>query len=29
VKGKIESRLDMGMLRDMLTDIFAVKKGKK
>ena len=29
VNGKIESRLDMGTLRDMLTDLFAVKKGKQ
>jgi len=27
--GKIEGRLDMGTLRDMLTDIFASKKAKK
>jgi len=27
--GKIEERIDMGTLRDMLTDIFTVKKGKK
>jgi diadenylate cyclase len=29
VNGKIESKLDMGTLRDMLTDLFAVKKGKQ
>jgi len=29
VNGRIENRLDMGTLRDMLTDIFAIKKGKK
>lgn len=29
IGGKIEGRLDMGTLRDMLTDIFAAKKGKK
>lgn len=27
--GKIEEKIDMGTLRDMLTDIFTVKKGKK
>jgi diadenylate cyclase len=27
--GKIEGKLDMGTLRDMLTDIFASKKAKK
>jgi diadenylate cyclase len=27
--GRVESRLDMGTLRDMLADIFAIKKGKK
>jgi diadenylate cyclase len=29
VNGKVEGRLDMGTLRDMLADIFAIKKGKK
>ncbi len=29
VNGQIEGKLDMGALRDMLTDILAVKKGKK
>jgi diadenylate cyclase len=27
--GRLETRIDMGTLRDMLTDIFTVKKGKK
>src|SRR5512135_3777588 len=27
--GKIQEKIDMGMLRDMLTDIFAVKKSNK
>ena len=27
--GKIEEKMDMGTLRDMLTDIFTVKKSKK
>jgi diadenylate cyclase len=27
--GKIEEKIDMGTLRDILTDIFTVKKSKK
>jgi len=27
--GKIEEKIDMGTLRDMLTDIFTAKKSKK
>jgi diadenylate cyclase len=29
LSGKIEEKIDMGTLRDMLTDIFTVKKSKK